>query len=71
MKLVVEEEIPKSTVETFSVDMQLTCRKKKFFKKKMYSLKVEIEHIKRKNYNINKRNEHINEEFSDSEEETM
>ena len=45
--------------------------KKKFFKKEVDSLEVEIKHVKRENYEINKRHKQINEKFTDLEEETM
>ena len=45
--------------------------KKKFFKKEVDSLEVEIKHVKRENYEINKRHQQINEKFTDLEEETM
>ena len=45
--------------------------KKNFFKKEVDSLEVEIKHVKRENYTINKRHKHINEKFTDLEEETM
>ena len=50
---------------------QLPCKKKKFFKKEVDSLKVEIKHIKRENYKIHKRHKLVTEKFSDLEEETM
>ena len=45
--------------------------KKNFFKKEVDSLEVEIKHVKRENYTINQRHKHINEKFTDLEEETM
>ena len=49
----------------------LPCRKEKFFKKEVDSLKVEIKHIKRENYKNNNRHKQVNEKFIDLEEETM
>ena len=37
----------------------------------MDSFKVEIKHINRENYKINKRHKHVNKKFIDLEEETM
>ena len=50
---------------------QLPCTKKKFFKKEVDSLEVEIKHVKRENYKINKKHKQINEKFTDLEEEIM
>ena len=45
--------------------------KKKFFRKEVDSLEVEIKHVKRESYKINKRHQQIDEKFSDLEGETM
>ena len=45
--------------------------KKKFFKKEVDSLEVEIKHVKRENHKINNRHKLINQKFTDLEEETM
>ena len=41
--------------------------KKKFFRKEVDSLEVEIKHVKRENYKINKSHQQINEKFTDLE----
>ena len=51
--------------------VQLPCRNKKFFKKEVVSLKVEIKHTKRENYKINERHKQVNKKLIDLEEETM
>ena len=45
--------------------------KKKFLKKEVDSLEVEIKHVKSENYEINKRHTKINKKFNDLEEEII
>ena len=61
----------KKALKVWLKRFQLPCMKKNFFKKEVDSLEVEIKHVKRENYTINKRHKHINEKFTDLEEETM